>query len=307
MTVATRESSVAGKVYDNWINQVMGNSQASYQRVIPQFLYMTLRKNMYNITANDLESLTPSDVYERYIAKLKEEGFKDSTISNYISVVRSYVGELEDNRVFDDIDYNYLKETALSTRRLKNDRSARAKMSSGDYEAFSEWLIEREWSKRYAHKGEQYALALKFMYVTAIRVNSTFSNIRWLDIKRNFDNHGNFGYIVHALDKGGKINKKPITEEFYNDLKEKLFTGDKEKLVFGDLSKQGFTRLMREFSEETDRDVTPHSIKVGAGTKLYSMTKDLIKVQRFLDHSDPKVTLRYISLVATLRKVARIY
>lgn len=294
MTTKIKREVSAGQVYNNWVSQVMENSRASYERVIPQFLDMTLKTTTDDVTAFDLESLTPSDVYERYISKLRFLNFKDSTISNYLSIVRSYVAELEENKIFSDIDYIYLKETALSTKRLKNDSGSRTEMSVDDYEAFGQWLLDREWSKRYQHKGVQYALALKFMFTTAVRVNSTFSNIRWSDIKRNFDNNGNFGYIVHALDKGGKINKKPITEEFYNELKDNLYTGDDDMLVFDDVSKQTFTRLMNQFSKETGRDVTPHSIKVGAGTKLYSMTKDLLKVQKFLDHSDPKVTLRYI-------------
>lgn len=294
MSATIKKEMGAGKVYDNWIKQVTANSRASYGRVIPQFLEMALKTDTDSVTGDMLESLTPTDVYERYVSKLRFLGFKDSTISNYISIVRSYVGELESNRIFPDIDYKYLKETALSTKRLKNDRVGRSDMSMDDYESFGEWLIDRGWSKRYRNKGVQYALVLKFMFTTAIRINSTFNNIRWVDIKRNFDNHGNFGYVIHALDKGGKINNKPITEDFYNELRENLFAGDEESLVFGDLSKQNFTRLMNEFSKETGREITPHSIKVGAGTRLYSMTKDLLKVQKFLDHTDPKVTLRYI-------------
>lgn len=284
----------AEKIYLNWIQQVSDNSKSSYSRIIPQFLDMALHSDITSITDDKLESLTPSDIYERYVSKLRLMGYKDSTIANYISVVRSFIRELEENRMFSDIDYKYLKETALSTKRLRNDGVNRGKMSATDYEAFSDWLLEREWSKRYKNKGIQYALALKFMFSTAIRINSTFNNIHWSDIKQNFDIHGNFGYIIHALDKGGKINKKPITEEFYEELRENLFTGDEEDLVFGEVSKQTFTRLMSEFSKETDREITPHSIKVGAGTKLYTITKDLLKVQKFLDHSDPKVTLRYI-------------
>lgn len=282
------------KVYNNWLSQVSENSRASYGRVVPQFFHMTFREEIKNITDDMLESITPVDVSERYINKLRVEGYKDSTISNYISVVRSFITELEANRMFSDIDYIYLLDTALSTKRLKDDSKHRTKMSADDYETFSQWLTDREWSKRYEEKGVQYALALKFMYVTAVRVNSTFSNIKWSNIKPNFDSHGNFGYIVYALDKGSKVNKKPITEEFYEELRVSLFEGDEDSLVFKNISKQTFTRLMKEFSEDTGREITPHSIKVGAGTKLYSMTKDLLKVQKFLDHDDPKTTLRYI-------------
>ena len=284
----------AKKVYDNWLSQVSENSKASYNRVVPQFFHMTFRSDIESITDDMLESLTPVDVSERYIRILKNEGYKNSTIANYMSVVRSFVSELEANKMFSDIDYIYLLNTALSTKRLKDDSSQSTKMSVDDYEEFGQWLIDREWSSRYKEKGVQYSLALKFMFVTAVRVNATFNNIKWNNIKPNFDSHGNFGYIVYALDKGDKVNKKPITEEFYEELKKELFTGDEEDLVFGELSNQTFTRLMKEFSEATGREITPHSIKVGAGSKLYSMTRDLLKVQKFLDHDDPKTTLRYI-------------
>lgn len=293
MMEAVKEKS-AKKVFNNWIKQVSANSRSSYSRVVPEFFEMACSRSIEELDEDSLEALTPNDVYEKYISVLKEEGRKDSTIANYLSIVRSFIKELEDNRMFYDIDYNYLTNTALSAKRLKNDGGRRGKMTGSDYEAFMEWLLNKDWSKRYSDKGEKYSLALKFMFITAIRINSTFKNIHWYNIKPMNDESGNFGYMIEALDKGEKINRKPITEEFYHELKEVLYRGSDEDLVFGELSKQSFTRMMHSFSKETGREVTPHSIKVGAGTALYRMTKDLIKVQRFLDHADPKVTLRYI-------------
>lgn len=284
----------AEQVFRNWIAQVSENSKSSYERIIPQFFQMVSQVELIEITEDTLESITPDDVYNRYIKELKDMGFKDSTISNYISVVRSFITSLEENRLFSDIDFDYLRKTALSTKRLSNDIENRKKMSGDDYEAFSEWLLEKGWSKRYADKGLKYAMALKFMYVTAIRIDATFSNIRWKNIRKEIDDYGNETYVIYALDKGNKVNKKPISMEFYEELNITMDNTNDEGLVFGDLSKQSFTRLMKEFSDETGREITPHSIKVGAGTKLYKITKDIFKVQRFLDHSDPKVTMRYI-------------
>lgn len=281
-------------VFNNWIDQVSDNSKASYERIVPQFFELTTGVKLEDITADTLEMITPDDVYEKYVKELRFLGYKFSTISNYMSVVRSYVSSIEENKLFDDINYQYLKKTALSTKRLKNDSENRQKMSSGDYDLFCEWLIERDWSSRYQGRGVKYALALKFMYVTAIRVNSTFNNIHWKNINKEIDDYGNASYVIYALDKGDKVNRKPITIDFYNELREVMFNGNEDDLVFGELSKQSFTRLMSEFSEVTGIKMTPHSIKVGAGTKLYKMTKDIYKVQRFLDHTDPKVTMRYI-------------
>lgn len=282
------------EVFKNWLAQVSENSKASYERVVPQFFQLTSGVDVSEITADTLEIITPDDVYEKYINELRLMGFKDSTISNYISVVRSFVTTLEDNKLFSDINYDYLKKTALSTKRLKNDLENRKKMSTSDYEDFSEWLISRDWSKRYQDRGIKYAMALKFMFVTAIRVDSAFNSVKWSNIKKELDDYGNITYVIYALDKGSKVNKKPISIEFYTELKEVMYNGDEDELIFKGLNKRSFQELMKEFSDTTGREMTPHSIKVGAGTKLYKMTKDIFKVQRFLDHSDPKVTMRYI-------------
>jgi hypothetical protein len=51
---------------------------------------------------------------------------------------------------------------------------------------------------------------------------------------------------------------------------------------------------MKKFSKETGKNITPHSIKVGAGTYVYSITKDIVKTSRFLDHSSIETTMKYI-------------
>ena len=79
-------------------------------------------------------------------------------------------------------------------------------------------------------------------------------------------------------------------------MREELFEGDEQALVFGDISKQGLTKLTSQFAEENNLEFTPHSIKNSAGTKLYNMTRDLLKVSKFLDHENPKTTLRYIRI-----------
>lgn len=292
--MATNKSERISKVFNNWLSQVSENSRASYGRVVPQFFELTLGVEVEDLTEFALESLTPTDVYERYIETLKKEGYKNATIANYLSVVRSFINELESNRVFMDMSYIYLRNNVLSTKKLKDDSENRAKMSVSEYDEFHDWLLERDWSTRYADRGVKYALALKFMFTTAIRVHATFNNIRWNNIKLEEDSIGNEVYVIYALDKGDKVNKKPVSNEFYEELYNGLYTGEEDGLIFEGLSKQTFTRLMSQFSKESGREITPHSIKVGAGTKLYNMTKDIRKVQKFLDHTDIKTTMRYI-------------
>lgn len=51
---------------------------------------------------------------------------------------------------------------------------------------------------------------------------------------------------------------------------------------------------MKEYSEEHGVKMTPHSIRVGAATKVYKITNDIVLTSRFLDHADTKTTERYI-------------
>lgn len=286
------------RVYDIFISMQTARTQEKYQRVIPEFFQMVCDKLMQEIKANDLDSISRVDVQEKYFKPLKDKGFKNSTLRNYASVVKSFLSELEKNEVFYDqayTGYKKLREVALDTTRLKDDTENRKTMSEDGYEALYDWLVNgREWSERYVHKAEQYQLALEFMFNTAVRLNATFNHIKWKNIKFESDSQGNQSYVVYAKDKGGKINKKPISIEFYNKLKDLMYEGDDNALVFGAINKRSFSNYIKEFSEETGYEFTPHSIKNGAGTKLWNMTHDPIKVKDFLDHESLETTMRYI-------------
>lgn len=285
----------AKMVYDNWIDNCRsGHTKESYSRIVPMFFNMTLGIEIEEITSEILKEIKPALVDVYYKRPLIAKGLKQSTVINYLKVVGAFFYELEVNDLFPNVNYLKIKERALSYDRLKDDTQARSRMSVTDYDVCYDWLMNKEFSKRYHDKGIKYAAALKFMYTTAIRIESTFANIKWKNIVRTEDFIGQEGWTIYAKDKGDKVNEKPISDEYYEELHSLLYEGSDDDLVFQGLSKQGFTRLLKEFSDETGRKVTPHSIKVGAGTKLYSMTKDLVLTQRFLDHEDPKTTVRYI-------------
>ena len=289
--------SEATRTYDNMLKSASSkNTVSAYKRVIPQFVEMMWGVEIKDLNADMLESITPNDVEERYINILKEDGLINTSIINYLNTVRTFINKLEANKIFQDVNYFYLKNSALSTSSLKKDGKRRSKLGLNHYEMFHEWLLDYKWSSRYEDKREKYALVLRFMFKTAVRIDSTFNNVHWKDFVYEEDINRNEGWVLYALDKGSKWNRKPINKDFYNELRELFYNGDDEELVFGELSKRKFTNLMAEFSKEINREFTPHSIKVGAGTALYNMTKNLLLVQSFLDHEDPKTTMAYIRI-----------
>ena len=281
------------EVYNYWVDSsVSENTKKSYRRVVPQFLNMMFGKELKDVNRDDILSLVPLSVAKKYKEPLGLNGNKNSTIIQNMSVISSFFKQLEINRVFEDVNYQWIKEACLSTKRIKNDKEHRGNMSKNDYENLKTWLSQYDFSARYADKKEKYPLLLEFMWNTASRISAVF-NLKWSDIKYEEDGVGNYGYVAYIHDKGSKTNKKVLTNEFYNRLKDCLFESMEDN-VFKDLSQVGFTKLIKEFCEIAEKDFTPHSIKRGSVTFLYSLTHDLVLTQRFADHDDPKTTIGYI-------------
>lgn len=282
------------EIFDIWVSSKKSEAtKESYRRVVPQFFRLMFDKNVESIDQYDLLSIKPASVQELYLNKLESDGYKHNTIRNYLDIVSSFFNYMDANNVF-DVNYKFITEIALAGRSLREDNSRRELLSETQYNKLYNWLMEKEFSARYGNLGEKYALVLELMWSTAIRIDSVFTKVTWSDIVWEKDSVGNSSWVIYALDKGDKVNRKPINEALYTKLREVFYQGDETELVLKGVSKQSFTRLMKEYSDEFGVKVTPHSIKVGAGTKLYAMTKDIVLTSRFLDHSDTKVTERYI-------------
>lgn len=294
----------AKSIARTWLNGYKSkNTRSQYERVLNNFLEMT-----QGITIDEVEphhiALYSEDGAQSYIAEkfthqYRKAGKSDGTIDNYLSIARSFFQMLQANKYGSDlgIDYEYILNVVLSSDGFKKGNVKPVSvMTVKQYEQLHEWLLDYPFSKRYADKSVKYAMVLKFMYTTAIRVDATFNNLKWKNIVFEEDIYGNRSWVVNVLDKGDKINRKPLSEDFYQELKDTMYTGDDDSLIFEGLSKQGFSKLITEFSEEFGGELTPHSIKVGAGTRLYLMTKNPIMVQKFLDHNDLETTMRYIRI-----------
>ncbi|UDM72659.1 tyrosine-type recombinase/integrase [Vagococcus fluvialis] len=283
------------QAFEIWIDSKRSKAtQKSYRRVVPQFFDLMIGKEIKYVSEIDMLTIVPATVEEKYINILIGEGYKQSTIKYYLVIVSSFIEYLSINRVF-DVDFTFISEIALKGSSLRDDSGRRELMPEDEYERFKEWLLDRKFAKRYGNLNERYALALEFMYSTAIRINSAFSNVYWNDIVWETDLKGNEGWTVYAVDKGEKLNSKPINSDLYDKLREVFYKDDGEDdLVLNGISKQSFTRLMKEYSEEHGVKMTPHSIRVGAATKVYKITNDIVLTSRFLDHADTKTTERYI-------------
>lgn len=299
-----KKDRTAKSIARTWLNGYKSeNTRNQYRRVVNNFLTMTIGITIDEVEPHHIALLSEegaqSFVADRFTHEYRKGGKSDSTIDNYLSIMRSFVQKLQSNKYGSDlgIDYEYILDPVLSSQGFKNaNTKAIPVMTMTQYEQLLEWFKNYPFSKRYEDKGEKYAMALKFMHTTAIRVSATFQNLKWNNITFEEDMYGNSAWVINVIDKGDKLNRKPISEDFYQELKNVMYNGDDEALVFSGISQQGFANLITEFSEQNNTDLSPHSIKVGAGTQLYLMTRNPIMVQKFLDHSDLETTMRYIRI-----------
>ena len=286
------ETMVLVDVFENWVESQSKNTALSYKRVVPQFFELTLGyKDISEIKESDLDSLTALKVKAGYVKKLRDRGVKDHTVRNYLAIVSSFFTELDINDIY-KLKRDILKS---SVKKLKDDSKLTYAMEEIEYEQLYAWISNKQFADRYKDKAKKYALVLEVMHCTAIRIDCIFNSLKWDHIKFEADSIGEKHWVIHAHDKGNKINEKPISDYLYQKIYETMQLDDND-LVFGSLSKRGFTNLLAEFSDETGVKITPHSIKVGAVTRYYRLTRDIVATSRFADHEDIKTTLRYIRI-----------
>lgn len=111
------------------------------------------------------------------------------------------------------------------------------------------------------------------------------------------------GYLLVAHGKGGKTRSIPVTPRLRADLylyvsshepDEYLLGPHKAEKAYADTSMPYWweARLKAAGLE----DIVMHELRYTAATRLYEATKDLVLVQRFLGHTNPKITEGYLDL-----------
>lgn len=284
-------------VFNSWMNSLNETSKNKYNNNVQEFCKLVLNKRVEELVSEDLNNIVQVTVSDKYINELKDRELKNSTIRYKMKNVSQFFRKLQANRVFPDVNYDYIITSALSYRALKNDTERTKKMSFEDMEGFKDWLInDRYTSQRYAYKGKKSAMLVDLLYTTGTRISSAF-DIKWTDIKDKKDTYGNRAYVIKLVGKGNKVATYPITDTFYNKLRGELFDGNEDDLLFKDVSQRNFNNDMAEFAKELDieESFTPHSLRALAITDVYHNTGgDIHKSKEFANHESIETTIGYI-------------
>ncbi len=138
-------------------------------------------------------------------------------------------------------------------------------------------------------------LFLSLLYWAGLRISEAKNlKIDQLDVKTN---------MLTLLRKGGKRHHFFI----YDDGKLALWwqayaKTHKSEYLFpssyfhGPLTRRGAYKLVKRCFEKAHlpNELSPHGLRKACATRLYHQTKDLLFVRDYLNHSDAKVTQRYI-------------
>lgn len=101
------------------------------------------------------------------------------------------------------------------------------------------------------------------------------------------------GRVLRVTGKGGKVRLVPLTDD---DLASAIVQADGWLFpgrIDGHLSPGYVTRLLSTLMPD---HWTAHTLRHRAGTVGYVATRDLLAVGRFLGHSKPETTMRYVQM-----------
>lgn len=286
------------EIIADWVRKTESdNTKTRYERVLTDFVNMTFGVELYDLTEEHLASLRPSVVRDRYMRVMQEKGNKSSTIKSNARVISSFIGSIEESRLYKDtVDTSYIKMVCLDTKWLTDDTNSHSRLGSHDYYDFKRWLLEERFVGRHERLGYRYSLVAETFFKTASRADAIFKKLTWESFEWTSDSYGNEGWVARYIDKGKKKSEKVITESLYNKLYAEFYSEDTVDTdpVFKDLSNQFFGRLVKEYGETQNKSFTIHSFRVGAATEYYNITKDIYATREFLDHSNIETTIGYI-------------
>ena len=299
MNTQLEKNITMSEVFSTWLMSMASeNTKAKYRSSVTLFSEKVFGKKPGEITEEDLNTIRYRDTINKFVNPLKKAKVKDSTIKAHLTAMKQFVKAMSRDRIFNDsVDYNDLLINVLNVTTLKtNDIKHHETLSVNELEELQNWFKNKHYLSDDEKIGEKYAKLSSFLFATAIRVSATF-NVTWDDFTVTDSPYGGKWAILRALDKGHKLNEKPLALDYYEELKELFYDGNPYDKVFKDLNKRTFTKYLKDFSELIGKNITPHSFKRGAATTLYSETHDLLLVRDFCDHESVKVTQEYIDQV----------
>ena len=265
------------------------------------------KKEIREITLEDLEALTPLDLeeYLDYLQVYQDHTNKELGLKRKLASLKSFYKYFI---YLEAIKYN----PAELVRMPKVHEKAIVRLDIDEVAEFldqvdsGEKLTDRQQAFHQRTRLRDLAM-MSLMLGTGIRV-SELCNLNIDDINRNT-------MTIHVMRKGGKeedvlindVVRKAIDRYIdferqpYDDANRALFLSSRH--ATGDrLSVRSVERMIKAYGDTIGEHVTPHTLRRTFGTKLYNQTGDLYLTATALGHKNIQTTKDFYTTMSEERK-----
>lgn len=280
---------------DSYLRVFLGSQKEStskaYKTAIELFANFFFKKEMKFVTKEEIESIKSIDVSE-YIQWLYEPvekngniepRYKNATAKKHINGIKSFYRFLSS-------DFSSINPRIFEAVKLKSPELTAQSWDGLDWtEAIMIWEYAQE---NLGEDSNKISMLFKLASVTSIRLSALLSlewNKHWFVKKEN----GIDINYIQIIDKD-KIHKKPVSESFYNELKDKL---PEEKLFVG-LNQHKVGKILKHCLDalgfDERRNIKFHSFKkAGVMRALESSGGNMYKAKEQGNHSSIATAEKY--------------
>lgn len=271
-----------------------GNTIAAYRNDLAQFEKF--------IAANGGSGLPwkaiPGDVIVRFVADLRDRGYKDATVARKIAAVKSFFGFLLGEGQVD----------ADPTEQLKSPQVGKTLPKALTPREVDE-LLEQP-ARRNTPEARRDKAMLELLYATGLRVSELVA-LDLSDIALESD-----PVTVRCVGKGDRERILPLYQRPTDELRHYIFhvrprlvRNRRELALFVNrrgerLTRQGFWLILKNYAREANLDtaITPHTIRHTYATHMLSGGMPLRNVQDALGHASISTTQIYTHLTNEQRR-----
>ena len=252
------------------------NTIDSYEKDLEKFRHFNSKKNICNISNNDLKE---------YVKYLNSENLSDKSISRNISCIKSFYKFLVINNYIDKNlgDSLYIPKTKKTLPNTLTEEEV-------------DKLLDIKLADNYSYRNKA---MLELMYGTGLRV-SELVNLKLQDIDLDND-------IIRTFGKGSKERIIPIGDYAKEYLTEYIYKhrgmmlkSKKCEYIFinnhgNGLTRQAFFKIVKKLALEKNitAEISPHVLRHSFASHLLKHGADLRTIQELLGHSDISTTQIY--------------
>jgi len=286
--VELKDYSVAEDIND-WIDGLEAiNTKKRYFDNVSKFIKWKWNKPVEFLTPENIDKLTYTDL-KKYRDAMRIK-YSVGTVNNMLTSIYMLLKELK--KVQDENTEEYIYDIEdldrLKVKQFKNNN-----VESAGYLEWcqtDDWILFLEDNRDNINNVNKKIAFIKLARLTGLRVTA-LANLKYSDVRKEDDI-----YVIHSYLKGSK-HKISIPDDIANmifDLKRIGDTKDSQILFSSKTAERLIDSLKDEFQIEEEKNISLHSLRNLAAWETYCYTKDILAVQKILNHKSISTSYDYI-------------